>query len=223
MSTEKSTKEESNQRVSDEELFAILRRANKEYGVPALVTSQINDIGGYDYSGTALNSRLRDLHEDGIIGHQKAANRHFWWLSSEGTTDPVEIPSLEALVDYDSLDSEKFEREKAIEIANENIPGFKKDWWQRVYQEGDNLFRVGGICLLFSVGLAVLDVSWVPSEILGGILIAGLGFVVGSLVEYVVGYCGHRISRVTRLPAEPWDGENLIPTIWNSLPSVQDR
>lgn len=221
MSPADSSTEHTNQRATDQQLFAILRRAKEEDGIPALVTSQINEIGDYDYSGTGLNERLMSLHEDGILGHQKAANRHFWWLSGEGTTEPTELSSLEEMVDYNELDPEKFTEEKAREIAEVAIPGFKKNWWQRVYLGADDLLRPGGGIFLATLGFLAIDSTLIPDPILAFALIFGLGFITVAFVEYTVGYIGAFFARHTGLTEEPWGGKNLssivVTRFWRLL------
>lgn len=115
---EKEVNEEGSERASDEELFAILRRIKKHENIPALTTSQINEIGGFDYSNHHLNDRLEELHNDGILGHMKASNRHIWWLSSEGKTEEVGLPKLEELIKYDQIDPSKFDQKKPKKLLS---------------------------------------------------------------------------------------------------------
>lgn len=208
MSSENQTK----QRATDEELFAILREANKEMGVPALVTSQFNEVGGYDYSSTALNERLMDLHEDGVIGHQKAGNRHMWWL--EGTREPVDLPPLEEMVDYDDLNPEQFSEKKAQEIAEAAIPGHDKNWWQRVYGGGDDFLRLAAVLLLLSLGTTVAGITAIPDVLIGAALAAGLSFFAFGCLSFAVGYLGTFLAEHTVIPEEPWEDENLLDYIF---------
>lgn len=209
MTTSESSSEDSKQRASDKELFAILREAKQKKDIPALVTSQFNEIGEYDYSSTGLNQRLMDLHEDGIIGHQKAGNRHIWWLSSEGTTEPVELSSIEELVDYNELDPEKFTEDQAREIAEEAIPGFKKNWWQRIFASGDDPLRIGFILMFFSIAINAWSPGVIPNSILGLALIIGIVFTIIGTASFIVGWVGDNLTNWTRLPDEPWGGKNL--------------
>lgn len=216
MTSTESSGEHTNQRATDTELFAILRGAEKN-GIPALVTSQFNEIGEYGYSSTGLNERLMNLHEDGIIGHQKAGNRHMWWLSGEGTTESTELSSLEEIVNYEELDPEKFSKEQATEIAEVAIPGYKKNWWQRVYLSGDDLFRPGGGLLFISFGFFAVNPTLLPDSVLAIGLIVGLVLILGAFWHYIVGYLGELLTRYTDLPEEPWGGENLTSVVFHRI------
>jgi hypothetical protein len=209
MSGENSEDTHNNERASDEELFSILREAKEQDGIPALTTSQFNHVGGYDYSTQGLNDRLMNLHEDGIIGHQKASNRHFWWLSSEGSTDTTELSSLEEMVDYEELDPERFSEEKAVEIAKTSIPGYQLNWWQRVYRDGDDYFRVGAIMFLSALGSSAADLAFLPQSVLAGVLLVGFLVVLISMGYYSIGMAGQFLSQRTSLPEEPWGGDGL--------------
>jgi hypothetical protein len=197
----------SQERVSDEQLFAVLRGAKKEDGVPALVTSQINEIGDFGYSSTALNSRLRDLHEEGILGHNKAANRHIWWLANEGTAEEVDLSSLEELVSVENLDPERFSEEKAEEIASENIEDFKDNWWQRQSRNGDFLLRIGMLVFLVSLGVEVANLG-VSSLLLGFAIIFSLGFTGGAAASYIIGFLGNVGVKMGWVSEEPWNGKS---------------
>lgn len=223
MTSGDSSTEHTNQRATDEQLFAILREAKRKDGIPALVTSQFNEIGDYDYSSTGLNQRLRNLHEDGILGHQKAGNRHMWWLSGEGTTEPTELSPLEELVDYDELDPEQFSEEKAKEIMEAAVPGFKKNWWQRVYRGGDDLFRIGGVLFLATLGVLAVDSTLLPDQIFAIALMIGFVLITGALAHYVVGYLGGFFARHTNVSDEPWDGENLSSVMMNRIRRLSNR
>lgn len=223
MPTDDSATQHANQRATDEQLFAILRKAKREDGIPALVTSQFNEIGEYDYSSTGLNQRLMNLHEDGILGHQKAGNRHMWWLSGEGTTEPTELSPLVEMVDYDELDPEQFSEEKAEEIMEVVVPGFKKNWWQRVYLSGDDLFRAGGVIFLAALGIVAVDPMFLPDAIFATALSVGFLLVVWALANYSVGYLGNIFVRHAGLSEEPWGGKNLTGVVMNRVRSLLNR
>jgi len=226
MTSGNSSSNQSEPRANDEELFAILRSAEEERRIPALVTSQINELGEFGYSPTQLNSRLKTLRDEGILGHQKASGRHMWWLSSEGDTGSTDLSRLEELVDYEQLDPERFTEEQAVEIAEACISDYTKDWWQRVFLTADNVFRTGSVIFLLAIGLAAIDTSLLPTPVFGFGLLFGIGLVAVSIVQYAVGYVGHRLAENTNLPTEPWGGRDLTETIsaklWRTVVKSDD-
>lgn len=220
MTPDHSSANQSEPRATDEELFAILRSANEEKQIPALVTSQINEFGEFGYSSTQLNDRLRDLRDEGILGHQKAAGRHMWWLSSEGDTGSAELSSLEELVDYEQIDPVRFTEDQAKEIAELCIPDYKKNWWQRVYLSADDLSRPGSLLFLVSLGVAAVDASILPTAVIGAGLLGGIVLVGVSVALYFVGYVGNLLVTHTQLSPEPWEGEKLRTVLINRIKST---
>ena len=89
------------------------------------------------------------------------------------------------------------------------VPGFKKNWWQRVYLGGDDMFRVGSGIFLTALGIVAVDQMLLPDLLFGIALIVGLTLVIGGFAHYLVGYVGHFLARRTRLSKEPWGGKNL--------------
>lgn len=217
MSQDDSSAEHSNQRATDEELWAILRKVKEEDEIPSLLTSQFNDIWDYDYSNYGLNQRLRKLHDEGIVGHQKAAGRHMWWLSGVGTTESVELSTLENLIDYEDLNPERFSEEKANEIATAVIPGFEKNWWHRVHRYGDDVFRVGAGIFAIVVGVLVSGSAVLPDPLLGSGLIAGMVLMSFGILQWMVGKLGNIFSHRDWLPAEPWESGSLSNEVQNRL------
>lgn len=219
---ERQTSEEhTNQDASDSEIFAILRRVKQEDGIPALVTSQFNDIWEYDYSNEGLHKRLMALHEEGILGHMKASNRHFWWLSSEGETDETSVSSLEELVYYDDLPAERFTEEKAREIAAEQIPGFKKNAWERMFDTGDTFMRVGILLFFVSLGIFSTEQNLIPQEVVAVALLFSMVFISLSGGYYLTGYVGGKAQRVGYVSDEPFNEKTLLGYIWSQLKSSE--
>lgn len=217
MSERQTSEEHTNQDASDSEIFAVLRRVKEEDGIPTLVTSQFNDIWEYDYSNEGLHKRLIALHEDGILGHMKASNRHFWWLSSEGTTDDTSVSSLEELVNYDVLPAEEFSEEKAREIAAEKIPGFEKNAWKRMIEMGDVFMRAGVLIFFFSLAMLFLEVNLIPQEIIAAVLFLGMVFVSLSGGYYLVGYGGDKAHDAGYVSDEPFDKKSIPSYIWSQI------
>lgn len=213
MSKNTSAGSEEEKRASDAELLEVLRRT-KEEGVPALTTAQIDDIGGYDYSNQGLNDRLMKLHEEQVIGHQKASERHMWWFPDQGTTDEVSLPTLEELVDYDELEPEQFSREKSKEIAEESLPDYSSaNWWQRLYSFGSTTFYFGVV--LFALPFALLIIELVPSgsSLAGTLLAVGTLAIIGCVPFIALGVLGQEAALRNCVSEEPFEGENLIPYI----------
>lgn len=214
MSEQETTEGHTNQDASDSEIFAVLRRVKEEDGIPALVTSQFNDIWEYEYSNEGLHKRLMALHEDGILGHMKASNRHFWWLSSEGETDETSVSSLEELVHYEDLPTERFSEEKAREIAAERIPEFKKDAWGRMFESGDTFLRSGILVFFISLGILSTDQSLIPQDLIAVILLFGTAFIAISGGYYLVGYIGGKVQNAGYVSEEPFDEKTLLGYVW---------
>lgn len=219
MSEGQSSEEHTNQDASDSEIFAVLRRVKEEDGIPALVTSQFNDIWEYDYSNEGLHKRLMALHEDGILGHMKASNRHFWWLSSEGETGDTSVSSLEELVRYDDLPAEKFSEEKAREIASKKIPGFDKNAWERMFEMGDSFMRVGILVFFGSLATISVNQNFIPRDVLAIILFFGLVFILLSGGYYLTGYIGGKAHKAGYVSEEPFDEKTSLSYLWNRLRS----
>lgn len=196
-------------KASDSELLGVLRMAKDELGIPALATSQFNEIGGYDYSNQGLNDRLFDLHENGYVGHQKVAGRHLWWHSAVGDTDEIDVKSIEEITDTDSIDAERFSREKAEEIAKENIPQYERNYWQRVAKTSDGPLRVGAVMFLGALGLSISGSSVDPT-LTGSLLIAGMLFVGVGFGLYLTGIIGQTLSKRTKFPDEPFESDSLL-------------
>lgn len=217
MSDRQTSEEHTNQNATDSEIFAVLRRVKEEDGIPALVTSQFNDIWEYDYSNEGLHKRLMALHEDGILGHMKASNRHIWWLSSEGDTGETSVSNLEDLVHYADLPAEKFSEEKAREIAAENIPGFEKNAWERMIDVADLYMRAGIFVFFVSLGIFVIEQNIIPEILLGVVFLAGLGLIALSGGYNIVGYIGNRLQKAGYVSEEPFDQKTAIGHIREQL------
>lgn len=217
MSENQASEEHTNQDASDAEIFAVLRRVKEEDGIPALVTSQFNDVWDYEYSNEGLHKRLMSLHNDGILGHMKASNRHIWWLSSEGETDETSLSSLEDLLHYDDLAAEKFTEEKAREIAAENIPGFEKNAWERMFDAGDSFIRAGILLFFLSMVTIMIEQSIVPEIFIATIAFVGVVLILLSGGYYVVGYIGGKAQMAGYISDEPFDEKTLLGYIWSRL------
>jgi hypothetical protein len=157
------------------------------------------------------------LHEDGILGHMKASNRHFWWLSSEGETDSTSISSLEELVRYDELPAERFSEEKAREIATKKIPGFKKNAWERMIETGDSFMRAGILVFFVSLGIFSIEQNVIPQLVLAVVLFLGMAFISLSGGYYLVGFIGGKAQKAGYTSAEPFDEKTLFGYIWNQI------
>lgn len=198
-------------KASDMELLQILREAKEEDGIPALMTSQFNDVGDFDYSTTGLNDRLKQLHQEKLLGHQKAANRHLWWLPSEGTTEEAELSTLEEMIDYGSLEPSRFSSEKANEIAEVCLPDYgDNNWWQRIHSLGGTIFRGGVFLFTISFALLVVDNIPLPPSYLGLVLVVGLCFIGASAFVIGTGSVGQKLVERDKLPGEPFGGEDLV-------------
>ncbi|WP_363463497.1 hypothetical protein [Halogeometricum borinquense] len=217
MSERQTSEEHTNQDATDSEIFAVLRRVKEEDGIPALVTSQFNDIWEYDYSNEGLHKRLMALHEDGILGHMKASNRHFWWLSSEGETGDTSVSSLEELVHYDDLPAERFTEEKAREIAAEKIPGFKKNAWERMIETGDSFMRAGILVFFLSLGIFSIEQNFIPQPLVAVVLFLGMVFITFSGGYYLVGFIGGKAQKAGYTSAEPFNEKTLFRYVWDQL------
>jgi hypothetical protein len=218
---EKQTDDEGLERASDEELFAILRRTEKEEDIPALTTRQIDEIGGFGYSNQQLNDRLGELHEDGILGHMKASNRHIWWLSSEGTTQEVEIPELEELIRPDEIGATRFDQKKAEEIAKHCIPNYERNWWRRVFENGQDLAQFSGILIFLALASVLVDISYIPNMVTIVAGITGLWLGLLALIQTVVGTVGGKLSQYTQISEEPFGGENLFKYIYLKIRDIR--
>ncbi len=216
MDDKKGTSGSEGPRVKDAELIAVLRRAKKEHGLPALVTSQFNEIGNYDYSGTALNDRLLQLHDEGIIGHKKAGNRHLWWHSGEGSTKPVQTPDLESLIDYEEIDPSRFTEQQAKEIAAQNISGFEENWWQRIDNWGKESINIGVIIFLVALGLLLPDSS-APNWVIATATAMSLTILGISILMQFIGVIGGFLEKFDKVPAEPFGGQNLGEYVWEEF------
>lgn len=210
MSDRQTSEEHTNQNATDSEIFAVLRRVKEDDGIPALVTSQFNDIWEYDYSNEGLHKRLMSLHEDGILGHMKASNRHIWWLSSDGDTGETSVSSLEDLVHYDDLPAEKFSEEKAREIAAENIPGFEKNAWERMTEIGDLYMRAGILVFFVSLGVFTTEQSIIPQVVVALVFLVGTVFITLASGYYVTGYIGNRLRKGGYVSDEPFNEQTAL-------------
>lgn len=210
MSDQAADGEHTNQHATDSEIFAVLRRVKEEDGIPALVTSQFNDVWEYDYSNEGLHKRLTALHEDGILGHMKASNRHIWWLSSEGETEQTSLSTLEELVRYDDLPADEFSAEKAREIAAENIPEFGSNFWDRLFETGDSIMRLAIVAFFGSLGILISEQQYMPQGLLAGGLVGGLmlGLIAGGY--YLVGYIGTKIHKWGYISEEPLEEKTVL-------------
>ncbi|WMT10356.1 hypothetical protein NP511_22590 (plasmid) [Natrinema thermotolerans] len=217
MSDSTSVGNDEEKRASDAELLEILRRT-KEEGIPSLTTAQIDDVGGYDYSNQGLNERLMKLHEEELIGHQKASERHIWWFPDQGTTQEVDLPSLEELIDYEELEPERFSQAKAEEIAEELLPDYgSSNWWQRLYSFGSAMFYFGVV--LFALSFALLIVEWVASTspLVGMLLVVGTTAIMGCVPFIAAGVLGQEAAIRGHVSEEPFEGENLIPYLFRRI------
>lgn len=219
MSKSQNSEEHTNQDASDSEIFAVLRRVKQEDGIPALVTSQFNEIWEYDYSNEGLQKRLMALHEDGILGHMKASHRHIWWLSSEGETTETSVSSLEELVHYDELPTEKFTEEKAREIAVKKIPGFKKNAWARMFDTGDVFMRVGILVSFLSLGVFSTEQNLIPRGIVAISFLFGAMFILASGGYYILGYIGGKAQKAGYVSEEPFNEKTALGYIWDQITS----
>lgn len=198
-------------KASDMEIIQVLREAKNQDEVPALMTSQINEIGDFDYSSTGLNIRLSQLNDEELVGHQKAAGRNIWWLPSEGTTKKVELSIFEDYIDYSSLDPERFSTEKAKEIANSRVPDYGDDnWWQRLYKLGSNLFHAGIFLFAISFALLIVDPVATTNRLLGYGILLGLTFIGVSGIYLLIGRGGQAVARREKISGEPFGGENML-------------
>lgn len=216
-SPESSNESAGSQRATDTELREILFRAKEERGLPALLTSQINEIGGFEYSGTGLNSRLFGLHEKEHIGHKKAAGRHMWWPASEGATEDEELPTLEELVDTAKINPNRFSEKEAREIAKASIPGYYRNWWQRVFYSMDTPFRAGAASFFVSIVLLSMDSVPIPMVVYELGVILGFLLVLGSASGYILGGVGAKLAERTSVPEEPWNGDNFPRYVQNRV------
>ena len=223
MSERQTSEEHTNQDATDSEIFAVLRRVKEEDGIPALVTSQFNEIWEYDYSNEGLHKRLMTLHEDGILGHMKASNRHFWWLSSEGETGDTSVSSLEELVHYDDLLAERFTEEKAREIAAEKIPGLKKNAWERMIETGDSFMRAGLLIFFLSLGIFSIEQNFIPQPLVAVVLSLGMVFISFSGGYYLVGFIGDKAQKAGYASVEPFNEKTLFRYVWDQLQSSEQE
>lgn len=209
-----------NQKATNEEILGVLIQAKEELEIPALMTSQFNEIGNFDYTTTGLNKRLEKLHEKGYVGHQKVGGRHIWWHSTSGTTDSVEVMSLEEMVNCENLSPDRFSQQKSKEIASENLVEFDKNYWQRLKSSGDNPSQLGGYLFLITLGGIIIGYGSDRFVVAAGLFI-GLILIATGFLYFSIGTVGHYSSKYTKLPEEPFDGEDLenvlIQKVKNSI------
>ncbi|NHN40517.1 hypothetical protein G9C85_02545 [Halorubellus sp. JP-L1] len=209
-------KQASDSKATDGELIDLIMRATKDDDPPALLTSQINEIGEYDYSSTGLNNRLETLNEQGVLGHQKASGRHMWWIG-EGDKSPEGLPSLEDLVEYEELDPEKFSEDKGREIAQTVIPGYESTYWDSLESLGNQLMFLGVGLFALSILLATTFSQDVPNIVSGVVVWFALASLFGAFLGKLGGGIGEIFYQRGRFSAEPFDGQRPILYLLRSL------